>query len=197
MSRSRSLLALAAGVALAFVSCQTITEQVPTEPTPTELAPITIPVIMPVPQPTPTPTATPNPSPSATPTPTPAPPPPSGAGCSLPPSRPSNPVCTDDSPALLGQVERAITRVTQEHPEIFDFGDKKCDNCYLVKNVSRFIAEVLRALAAEGVCTFWDGEEIGAKNSNDFSEQYDILLASDHIRRAPGSYRGVCRPALF
>jgi len=73
MSRSRSLLALAAGVALAFVSCQTITEQVPTEPTPTELAPITIPVIMPVPQPTPTPTATPNPSPSATPTPSPSP----------------------------------------------------------------------------------------------------------------------------
>ena len=197
MSRSRSLLSLVVGVSVAFVSCQTITEQAPTEPTPSESAPISIPVILPVPQPTPTPTATPNPSPSATPTPTPAPPPPASAGCSLPPSRPSNPVCTDDGARLLGQVERAITKVTQEHPELFDFSDKKCDNCYLVKNVSRFIAEVLRALAAEGVCTFWDGEEIGAKNSNDFSEQYDVLLASDHIRRAPGSYRGVCRPALF
>jgi hypothetical protein len=40
-------------------------------------------------------------------------------------------------------------------------------------------------------------EEIGVKNSNDYSEQYDILLASGHMRRGLGSYRGVCRPAIF
>ena len=38
---------------------------------------------------------------------------------------------------------------------------------------------------------------MAAKNSNNFSEQYDILLASGHIRRGAGSYRGVCKPALF
>lgn len=193
MSRTRSLLSLVAGVAVGFVSCQTITEQAPTKPTPADRAPITMRVILPTPKPTPTPTATPNPSA----TPTPAPIPPSSASCGLPPSRPSNPVCTDERPVLRGQVERAITAVTQQYPELFDFSSNRCDNCYLVKNVNRYTAELVRALAAEGVCALWDGEEMAAKNSNAFSEQYDVLLASDHIRRGPGAYRGVCWPALF
>ena len=35
------------------------------------------------------------------------------------------------------------------------------------------------------------------KNTNAFSEQYDILLASGHMRRRPSAYRGDCRPAVF
>jgi hypothetical protein len=42
-----------------------------------------------------------------------------------------------------------------------------------------------------------DGEEMTVKENNNYSEQYDILLASGHMRRGTGSYRGVCRPALF
>jgi hypothetical protein len=38
---------------------------------------------------------------------------------------------------------------------------------------------------------------MAVKENNNYSEQYDILLASGHIRRGPGSYRGICRPAIF
>ena len=66
-----------------------------------------------------------------------------------------------------------------------------------MKNVDAYIAEVQKELARRGICMAGGAEEIGVKNTNDYSEQYDILLASQHMRRGIGSYRGVCRPASF
>jgi hypothetical protein len=54
-----------------------------------------------------------------------------------------------------------------------------------------------KQLARQGLCMKGRPEEIGVKSSNDFNEQYDILLSSNHIRRGTGAYRGICRPALF
>jgi hypothetical protein len=184
--------------ALLVFGCQAIKEQLPTQPSgspsPT-LSPIAIPVILPKPAPTPTPT--PKPGPTPTPTPTPAPPPPSGGSCSLPASNPSSPRCTDESALLYGAVNTALTRATQSRPDLFDFNDKKCEDCYFVKNVNGYVAEVQKHLSAQGVCAYYDGEELAVKKTNDYSEQYDILLASGHMRRGVGSYRGICRPAWF
>jgi hypothetical protein len=196
MSRNRWSSPLVIGAAAALVACHTITEQAPSEPTPVTLTPIAIPVIMPTPKPTPAPTPNPNPTPTPAPTPTPSSPPPSGS-CSLPPSNPPNPACTDETPRLLGQVESAITRATENKPEYFDFNNKKCDNCYYVKNVDGYVSQVIKGLNAQGVCALWDGEELAVKKTNDYSEQYDILLASGHIRRGAGSYQGICRPSWF
>jgi len=140
----------------------------------------------------------PSPGPSASPTPTPAPDgSPSAGRCSLPPSNPASPVCTSDPGHLPSAVEAAITRVTQKRPALFDFSDKRCDDCYKVLDVSGYYAAVRAELASRGVCTVSDMEEIGAKDSNESSEQFDILLASGHIRRGPGMYRGICYPAIF
>ena len=98
---------------------------------------------------------------------------------------------------MYGAVDTALTKVTQIRPELFDLDDKKCENCYRVKNVDAYVAEVQKLLSAQGICTLWDGEELAAKRTNDFSEQYDILLASGHMRRGVGSYRGICRPSRF
>ena len=38
----------------------------------------------------------------------------------------------------------------------------------------------------QGICSYYDGEELAVKNTNDFNEQYDILLASGHMRRGAG-----------
>jgi hypothetical protein len=202
MRRSRRLLAVLVPFAAVAVGCQALSELTPTEPTATptpsaspSVVPISIPVIRPAPTPTPTPSPTPTPTPGPTPTPTPTPTP--GASCSLPPSHPSSPLCTDDPEHLLEYVEAAITAATEAKPSYFDFKDKKCEDCYKVLDVAGYLAEVQRQLSKLGVCSFFDGEEIAAKNSNNFSEQYDILLASNHIRRGAGSYRGVCKPALF
>ncbi len=198
MAWSRWSCLLVAGLGLTFAGCDALTkETTPTEPTsatPSPLAPLAIPVILPTPKPTPKPTPTPTPAP--TPAPTPTPDTPTGS-CSLPASNPSSPRCTDESPQFLSQMETAITAVTTSHPEYFDFNDKKCDDCYYVKNVDGYLNGVIKQLNKQGVCAHYDGEEMAVKNSNAFSEQWDILLASDHMRRGPGSYRGVCRPAVF
>jgi len=187
---------LVAGLGLVLADCNVLKDQTtPTEPTAATPAPLAIPVILPTPKPTPVPTPTPTPSTPA-PTPTPDAPTPTGS-CSLPASNPASPVCTDESPQFLKQMDTAITAVTTSHPDWFDFNDKKCDDCYYVKNVDGYISGVTKQLNKQGVCTLYDGEEMAVKNSNAFSEQYDILLASGHMRRGPGSYRGVCRPAVF
>jgi hypothetical protein len=196
--RSAVVLAL-----LCLVGCQALEDVLPTKPaeptpTPTPSAPVSIPVILP--QPTPTPVLgippAPTPAPGATPTPAPAPTP-GASSCGLPGSNPANPVCTDDRSRLYAKIDAALTTVTQKRPELFNLNNKVCENCYYVKDVGGYIAEVKKELAKQGICTAGGDEEIGVKNTNEFSEQYDILLASQHMRRGPGSYRGVCRPALF
>jgi hypothetical protein len=183
------MLGLAAALAL---GCQAITGTKETPTVPSETVAISIPVILPKASPTPTPAATPAPQPTPTPTPS-----PSQGSCSLPASSPANPTCTDESPLLLGPVDAALTAVTQTNPELFDFDNKKCDNCYYVKNQETYAAKVMKQLAAQGICTFWDGEELGVKKTNDYSEQFDIITSSNHMRRGTGSYRGICRPAIF
>jgi hypothetical protein len=196
MGWSRWSCLLGAGLGLALAGCDLVNKETPTapsSPSPT-LAPIAIPVILPTPKPTPVPTPTPS-TPAPTPTPDPGTP---AASCSLPASNPASPVCTDESPQFLSQMEAAIDGVIANHPEYFDFNDKKCDDCYYVRNVDGYLKGVVNQLTnKQGVCAHYDGEEMAAKNSNKFSEQWDILLASGHIRRGPGAYRGVCRPAVF
>ncbi|HSD65504.1 MAG TPA: hypothetical protein VLF95_02320 [Vicinamibacteria bacterium] len=196
MGQSRRSFPLVAGLILVVAGCHAITEETPTQPTSATPAPLSIPVILPTPKPTPKPTPTPA-APAPTPAPTPTPSAPTGGSCSLPASDPPNPTCTDESPRLLAQVETAITEVTQSRPEIFDFDSKKCENCYLVKDVNAYVNQVAKRLGAQGVCALYDGEEMAVKVNNNYSEQYDILLASGHIRRGAGAYRGVCRPAIF
>ena len=194
---------LAVAAAAILLGCDLINKAAPTDPSPVEtVAPISIPVILPsTPAPTPTPASTPTPNPGPTPTPdptpTPTPKPPSSGGCNLPPSNPTNPVCTDDPAKLLDYVETAITNVTDKHPQLFDFNDKKCNNCYYVKDIDSYVSYVVKELGKMGLCALWDGEEIALKESNNYSEQYDIILSSGHIRRGPGCYRGVCRPSWF
>ncbi len=140
----------------------------------------------------------PSPGPSASPGATPEPATtPAASACALPPSNPDNPVCTDDPGHLLDAVQAAIRVVTQRHPTLFDFTDKSCNDCYRVLNVAAYYSAVQAELAARGVCTLTDTEELGAKDSNESSEQFDILLASGHIRRGAGIYRGICYPAIF
>jgi hypothetical protein len=195
----RTLWPLLAGVVAALIGCHTITEQAtPTGPTPpVTLAPLVIPVILPSPNPTPRPTPTPAPGPTPTPSPNPTPPPPAGSSCSLPPSNPSNPRCGKESPSFLNQLEDAITQVTTERPDLFDLKDKRCENCYRVKDVNSYIAAVMKRLGAKGLCTYFDGEEVQIKSTNNFNDGYDIITSDNYIRRGSGSYRGSCHPSWF
>ena len=200
MGRVAALLLFVGAAGAALVGCNAISERIsPTEPTATASAtpsPLSIPVVLP--KPTPTPTLAPGPTPSPTPNPNPTPTPaPTGGTCSLPASNTPDAPCAMGSNSFLGQVDKAITLLTQQQPEIFDFNSKNCENCYYVKNQAKFTAGVIRNLNAVGLCATYDGEELGVKNSNSFNDQFDLLVSSGHIRRGEGSYRSTCRPSWF
>lgn len=193
---SRALLSLVAAAVVAL-GCGLIPEQTPSAPTPVALAPILIPVIGGTPAPTLGSAPTPAPAPAPTPTPEAVPtPPPAASACNLPPSNPSAAACASESSDFLGQVDQAITRVTERHPELFNFKDNICGNCYFVKDAERFTEEVVMELGQRGLCAA-GGEEVGVKATNAYNEQFDILISSGHIRRGAGSYRLTCRPAVF
>ena len=189
-------------VGLTVVACQTITEELPrdTVVTPATVPPIPAPmIVIPVPQVTPPP-ATPapnNPNPNApnNPAPTPAP---GGGTCALPPGQ-FNENCTMQTQSFLNRVEAAIDEVIAGNPQFFNLGRTRggCANCYQVVDATGYVNAVARAITRNGVCGYYDGEELGVKNSNSFNDQYDILTSDGFIRRQGGAYRSTCRPAWF
>lgn len=145
--------------------------------------------------------ATPTPSPAATPAPTPAPtaPPATGSSCALPSmpecGRPEGPAgvfgcCrAETTQVFVGAVDAAIARVRRERPDLVD-GDR-------VRDEDGFVQAVARALEQTGLCARQGGpaDEVGVKNSNSFSEQYDIVFGNGTVRS--GGYTVTCRPARF
>lgn len=144
----------------------------------------------PGPSPTPAPTAT--PSPSATPTPT----PPTGTSC---PYGVGNyyAQCDRTSPVFLPDVDHAIDQLVQDRPDLFDQSNTAGPGAYYVLDPDQYFEGVVQNLEGTGFCAEYGGFGLQVKNSNDFSERYDILLGSGHIRRGDGSYRATCNPAAF
>lgn len=189
-------------VAAALVACHTITEELPLETpvTPQTMPVVQVPVIViPVPSATPPPPAAPAPNNPAPNNPAPAPnnPPPAAQGCSLPAGT-WNENCSMQTQSFLARVEAAIDEVIRTQPQIFDTNRTRgCANCYLVLEPTRYVNGVAQAITRNGICGYYDGEELAVKNSNSFNDQYDILTSDMFIRRQGGSYRSTCHPAWF
>jgi hypothetical protein len=152
--------------------------------------------------PTPAPSATPavsvSPSPSASPSASPSPSIPIGTSgsCAAGPGTLDS-QCGRGVSQLDQNVEAAIEKLAKDHPEIFDVNDQQGPGGYYVKDPEAYYAGVVTNLLLQGLCANFDGAEIQVKRTNDFSEQYDILTSNNHARRAPGSYRSTCSPAVF
>jgi hypothetical protein len=176
-----------------------------------ELKKVDIPTALPNPAPTvppaPSPGVTPTPSPSATPTPQPtatptasATPTPGSSSCRLS----SMPECggregpagvfgccrAEGAQQFAALVDSAIGVVQRERPQLFA-GNR-------VLNEDAFVQAVAQTLEQRfGVCARQGGpsDEVGVKNSNTFSEQYDIVFGDGSVRT--GGYTVTCRPARF
>jgi hypothetical protein len=154
----------------------------------------------PSPSVTPTPTPTPTPIPTPTPTPTPTPSPSPSGGCRLSSmaecGRAEGPkgvwgCCREERTQVFADdVERAIDKILQERPELFNGDRPKDDNAY-IQGVAKILERDFGYCAKQG----GPEDEVGVKNSNGFSEQYDILLSNGRIRRF--GYTVTCRPARF
>ena len=138
----------------------------------------------PDPVPTPTPVATPE---------LPA----SSLGCRLPPGTGDGNHCPYDVATFVEPVDKAIAQLQREHPDLFDFTQCYGELSCRVKDRDRYIEGMLKNLRAMELCAIFDGEEIVIKNTNDFSDQYNVISSTDFSRWGIGSYRATCRPAWF
>jgi hypothetical protein len=136
---------------------------------------------------------------SATPTPTPAPTPAPAFGfsCGLPAGPGSGIGCPRESASFSAQVNAAIDKLGREQPQIFNFNDERGAGGWRILSVGAYITGVVRNMEQQGLCATWDGEELQVKNSNDFNDQYHIMISSGHVRRGDGQYRATCSPAAF
>jgi len=149
-------------------------------------SPTTPPVTTPTAAPTPTPTATPGPSPT-----------PAATSCKYGMGTVDTSCLRTNSPVFIGDVNAAINLLGQQHPELFNFNDTNGPDAWRVLDPERFYAGVIGNLQAQDFCAGFDLHNLQVKNSNEFSEDYDILLSSNFIRRGASTYRQTCTPANF
>jgi hypothetical protein len=94
-------------------------------------------------------------------------------------------------------VDAAIDRVVQQHPEWFITSDQNGTGGFKVLKPTEYYQSVTSSLQSAGFCAETDTVSVAVRNGIDFSEDYDILLGSGHIRRGAGSYRQTCTPPSF
>lgn len=135
--------------------------------------------------PSPLPATSPAPSPSPTPSPCPY-----GKGT-------VDTTCVRGGPVFLEKVDAAISQLVQQRPELFNLEDATGPGGYRVLDSAQYYAGVVKNLEAMAFCATADNNMLQVKNSNEFSEDYDILLSTEHIRRGDGSYRATCNPPAF
>jgi hypothetical protein len=87
-------------------------------------------------------------------------------------------------------VDAAIATILRERPDLFN-GDSPKDADAYVQGVAQILERDFGLCAAQG----GPDDEVAVKNSNSFSEQYDILFGSGHVRY--GGYTVTCSPARF
>lgn len=148
---------------------------------------------------TPTTTLTPAPTPTAT-------TPPVGNSCRFGKGVFYRYACDDHEAVsqLLPDLEGAMDRLIKEKPGIFDLSDEAGagTRAYKVLNKEAYLDGLVANLVAAGLCAERDADDadqeiIRVKNSNEFSEDFDVLLSSGHMRRGRGAYRGTCSPPNF
>ena len=137
--------------------------------------------------------AAPSPSPTTAPS---APASPAAAACKYGKGDPDT-FCARRNPALLGDVDAAIERLVQQHPDYFILTDQNGPGGYKVLKPTEYHQGVVSNLQSAGFCAETDTLTVAVRNGIDFSEDYDILLGTGHVRRGGGSYRQTCTPPSF
>jgi hypothetical protein len=115
-----------------------------------------------------------------------------------------NAECGRYTEALLGEVEAAMDLLVQQKPQIFDLNDEYSpgSRAYKVLDKEAYMNGLVANLRAAGPCSERDPDDalqqtIRLKNAAEFSEDYDVLLSSGHMRRGTGAYRQTCKPSSF
>jgi hypothetical protein len=112
--------------------------------------------------------------------------------------------CSRSESRLLPRVEVAIDLIVRQNPGIFDLTQDAAPNSgqYKVLDTEAYLNGVVANLRAAGLCAQRDPDDatletIQVKDSNSYSEDFDILVSSGFIRRGSGAYRRTCTPSSF
>jgi hypothetical protein len=115
-----------------------------------------------------------------------------------------NAQCGDGRTQLLGEVEEAMDLLVKEKPQIFDLESEYAPGtrAYIVRDKEGYLNGLIANLRAAGNCAERDPDDatqetIRVKNASDFSEEFDVLLSSGHMRRGNGMFRRTCSPSNF
>jgi hypothetical protein len=110
--------------------------------------------------------------------------------------------CEAPTSRLLNAVDAAIDQVVATHPDYFVLGEERGGpgtRQYRVRDRDAFIAGTIAALQGQHMCAFRRPltNTIQVKDSNDFSEEYELVDDPGFIRRGPASGVTACTPANF
>lgn len=140
-----------------------------------------------------------SPSPSTPPSPTPFP---GGQPVWIPPGTFDCPLgmgnkdagCDSGEPVFADVVNAAVDRVIAEQLHLFP----NRDITERVRDEEAIHVAIARILMAQGYCAGWDVRDLQVRNSNDFSEHYDLFDSRGFLYQDPARrFRSVCRPADF
>ena len=112
--------------------------------------------------------------------------------------------CRRASTELLADLETAMDLLLQQRPQIFDLNDEYSPGSRAFKVVDKeaYMNGLVANLRVAGLCSERDPDDalqqtIRAKNAAEFSEDFDVILSTGHMRRGTGTYRQTCTPSNF
>ena len=102
--------------------------------------------------------------------------------------------CEAGVPVFADAVNAAVDRVVAEQLDLFP--DR--DITSRVRDEQAIHVAVARILQAQGLCAGWDLIDLQVRNSNEFSERYDLFDARGFLHLNPSQrVRSTCHPADF
>lgn len=116
--------------------------------------------------------------------------------CSPGPGTGKGAECYGGVSCFLRQVQNAVNGVVRDNASWFDASSGPTH----VLEVEMYMNAVVAVLNAAGLCAIRDpnaGDEIVVKFDNSYSENFDILTASEDVRSGAGIYTSTCTPAWF
>jgi len=95
-------------------------------------------------------------------------------------------------------VNAAIDRVAVRHPEYFDTSVNQGTGEWRVLRSRDYLEGVVAELERVRFCAETDEvSAVALKNGSEFSETYDVLLPTGHVRRGNRAYQETCSPPSF
>ena len=126
-----------------------------------------------------------------------APAPPAAAACRYGPGT-LDAACARRVGQFEGEVNAAIDRLAGRHPEYFDTSVNPGTGEWRVLRSRDYLDGVVAELERVRFCAETDQTSaVALKNGSEFSETYDILLPSGHVRRGNRAYQETCSPPSF